>query len=124
MDMKTVVKKSDGTYENKVVKTPIAKGVMTSFNRIGATWTGGSHALIQQLLRDEWGFNGLIITDNANTGKFMSPYQMLEAGADIKLLNVSDDPTGEKLDFNDAATTTTHVRPCTICCTRSRIRTA
>lgn len=104
MDMKTVVKKSDGTYENKVVKTPIAKGVMTSFNRIGATWTGGSHALIQQLLRDEWGFNGLIITDNANTGKFMSPYQMLEAGADIKLLNVSDDPTGEKLDFNDAAT--------------------
>lgn len=73
MDMKTVVKKSDGTYENKVVKTPIAKGVMTSFNRIGATWTGGSHALIQQLLRDEWGFNGLIITDNANTGKFMSP---------------------------------------------------
>lgn len=104
MDMKTVVKKSDGTYENKVVKTPIAKGVMTSFNRIGATWTGGSHALIQQLLRDEWGFNGLIITDNANTGKFMSPYQVLEAGADIKLLNVSDDPTGEKLDFNDAAT--------------------
>lgn len=69
MDMKTVVKKSDGTYENKVVKTPIAKGVMTSFNRIGATWTGGSHALIQQLLRDEWGFNGLIITDNANTGQ-------------------------------------------------------
>ena len=25
-------------------------------------------------------------------------------GSDIKLLNVSDDPTGEKLDFNDAAT--------------------
>lgn len=104
MDMKTVVKKSDGTYENKTVTTPIAKGVMTSFNRLGATWTGGNYALIQQLLRDEWGFNGLIITDNANTSKFMSPYQMLEAGADIKLLNVSEDPTGEQLDFNDAAT--------------------
>ena len=104
MDMKYVQKNADGTYENATVKTPISKAVMTSFNRIGATWTGGSYSLIQQLLRDEWGFNGLIITDNANTSKFMSPYQMLEAGADIKLLNVSEDPTGEQLDLTDPAT--------------------
>lgn len=104
MDMNYVKKNADGTYENATTKTPISKGLMTSFNRLGATWTGGNYALIQQLLRDEWGFNGLIITDNANTSKFMSPYQMLEAGSDIKLLNVSEDPTGEKLDLNDPAT--------------------
>ena len=104
MDMNYVERNADGTLENATTTTPISKGVMTSFNRIGATWTGGSHALIQQLLRDEWGFDGLIITDNANTAKYMSPYQMLEAGSDIKLLNVSEDPTGETLDLNDSAT--------------------
>lgn len=104
MEIKYVQKSDDGTYENATAMVPASLGVMTSFNRIGATWTGGSHALIQDLLRDEWGFNGLIITDNANTGVFMSPYQMLEAGADVKLLNVAEDPTGEQLDLNDPAT--------------------
>ena len=104
MDMHFIEKNDDGTLANATTTTPVSKGVMTSFNRIGATWTGGSHALIQQLLRDEWGFDGLIITDNANTAKYMSPYQMLEAGADIKLTNVSEDPTGEMLDLNDSAT--------------------
>jgi len=104
MEIKYVQRNDDGSYENATATVPASLGVMTSFNRIGATWTGGSHALIQDLLRDEWGFNGLIITDNANTGVFMSPYQMLEAGADVKLLNVAEDPTGEQLDLNDPAT--------------------
>ena len=36
---------------------------MTSFNRIGGIWTGGNEALIQGILRKEWGFRGQIITD-------------------------------------------------------------
>ncbi|OZG61506.1 beta-glucosidase [Bifidobacterium lemurum] len=99
-----VKQNADGTYENATAEVPVSMALMTSFNRVGATWAGGNHSLIQELVRDEWGFNGLIITDNANTGVFMSPYQMLEAGADIKLLNVSEDPSGEELDLNDSAT--------------------
>ena len=38
-------------------------GVMSSFNRIGATWTGGSEALMSNVLRGEWGFEGFAITD-------------------------------------------------------------
>nr|WP_167050227.1 glycoside hydrolase family 3 N-terminal domain-containing protein [Microbacterium halimionae] len=37
--------------------------VMSSFNRIGATWAGGSPALMHNVLREEWGFTGMAITD-------------------------------------------------------------
>ncbi|MCC4909232.1 glycoside hydrolase family 3 N-terminal domain-containing protein [Microbacterium sp. cx-59] len=40
-----------------------ATAMMSSFNRIGATWAGGSSALMHDVLREEWGFTGFVITD-------------------------------------------------------------
>lgn len=40
-----------------------ATGMMSSFNRIGSTWAGGSEALMHEVLREEWGFRGTVITD-------------------------------------------------------------
>ena len=37
--------------------------LMSSFNRIGNTWAGGSSALMHDVLRSEWGFRGMVITD-------------------------------------------------------------
>ena len=45
------------------VKDGSAKGIMSAYNRIGAEWCGGSKALITDLLREEWGFDGFVITD-------------------------------------------------------------
>ena len=45
------------------VKEGKANGIMSAYNRIGAEWCGGSKALITYLLRDEWGFDGFVITD-------------------------------------------------------------
>ncbi len=45
------------------VKEGRAKGVMSAYNRIGTEWCGGSKALITSLLRDEWGFDGFVLTD-------------------------------------------------------------
>ncbi|MDE6588903.1 MAG: glycoside hydrolase family 3 C-terminal domain-containing protein [Oscillospiraceae bacterium] len=75
----------NGGYQNATRPFRASMGVMTAFNRVGATWTGGDYNLITGLLRNEWAFNGLIMTDNANTGVFMDGYQMIEAGADVKL---------------------------------------
>ena len=47
----------------EAVKNGGTVGIMTSFNRIGGIWTGGNEALIQGVLRREWGFRGQIITD-------------------------------------------------------------
>lgn len=45
------------------VKEGKTKGVMSAYNRIGAEWCGGSPALLIDLLRNEWGFDGFVITD-------------------------------------------------------------
>ncbi|MCQ2800394.1 MAG: glycoside hydrolase family 3 C-terminal domain-containing protein [Bacilli bacterium] len=47
----------------EAVKNGGTVGIMTSFNRIGGIWAGGNEALIQGVLRNEWGFRGQIITD-------------------------------------------------------------
>ena len=62
-----------------------ARGVMSSFNRIGTVWAGGSYALLTELLRDEWGFTGYVISD-FNTGQsYMDVDQMVQAGGDMNL---------------------------------------
>lgn len=61
-----------------------AGGVMSSFNRIGATWAGGSHALMTTVLRGEWGFEGFAISD-FNLYPYMNPNQGISAGTDLTL---------------------------------------
>ena len=56
-----------------------ATGVMTAFNCVGNTWAGGNHALLQTVLRDEWGFHGTALTDYA-LHDYMYPDQMIRNG--------------------------------------------
>ena len=60
-----------------------ATGFMSSYNRLGATWTGGNKALLTDVLRDEWGFCGTVITDYCDHQKYMNADQMLRAGGDL-----------------------------------------
>ena len=98
-----VEKQEDGTYVNASKQIRASQGVMTSFNRAGATWAGGDYGLITGILRNEWAFDGIVMTDNANTGVFMDGYQMTEAGADVKLTTL---PASARYNFdeNDPAT--------------------
>lgn len=100
VEMKYMAKDADGNYQPATKKIAASQGIMTGFNRLGATWTGGSYPLITGILRNEWDFNGFIITDNANTSVFMDPSQMIESGADAKLLNAKD-PTNYTFDEKD-----------------------
>jgi len=43
-------------------------GVMTAYNRIGTTFSGGHEGLVRQILRNEWGFEGWAMTDYAAAG--------------------------------------------------------
>ena len=69
----------------KAVKDGGATAVMSSFNRIGTRWTGGSYALLTEVLRGEWGFNGAVITDFASGQAQMDLQQMVYAGGDMWL---------------------------------------
>ena len=66
------------------VKEGEAKGLMTSFNRIGTEWAGGSYRLVTTILKKEWGFTGSVICD-FHTDFYMDSKQMLYAGGDINL---------------------------------------
>ena len=44
-----------------------ANGVMTAYTRWGAVWSGGLKGLMTDILREEWGNNGMSITDNVIT---------------------------------------------------------
>ena len=101
VDLAYVRQNADGTQENATTKIRACQGVMTSFNRIGATWAGGSYDLITGIVRNEWGFDGWILTDNADTGVFMNGLQMIQAGADAKL-TVSDPTALWSFDSGDA----------------------
>ena len=68
------------------VKEGHATAVMSSFNRIGTRWTGGDYRLITKILREEWGFNGTVITD-FNTTSYMNLKQMAYAGGNLNLGN-------------------------------------
>ena len=63
-------------------------GIMSSFNRIGSTWTGGSKALLTNVLRNEWGFIGTVITDY-NDEPQMHVEAGVVAGNDLMLANAS-----------------------------------
>lgn len=59
--------------------------IMSSFNRIGSRWAGGSYALLTEVLRNEWGFKGTVISDFASGQSHMNLEQQLYAGGDLWL---------------------------------------
>lgn len=66
------------------VKEGGVNAAMSAFNRLGATWCGANGALLQDILREEWGFRGSVITDYAH-GDYMNIDQGLRAGNDLWL---------------------------------------
>lgn len=66
-------------------------GVMSAYNRIGAYWCGGCSALLKDLLRKEWGFDGFVVSDYSSnfTGSgYMSPAVGVYNGNDVMLTGI------------------------------------
>lgn len=94
-----LVKDENGNYKftKKTTKVNACLGVMSSFNRVGPVWAGGNYNLITMLLRQEWGFEGAVLTDYYHTW-FMDTKQAVMAGGSMSL-----DPSNESflIDTND-----------------------
>jgi beta-glucosidase len=69
------------------VKNVEMTSVMSSFNYIGNRWAGGCKELLQTVLRDEWGFNGFVLTDYFGVYGYMSSDQAIRNGTDCMLVN-------------------------------------
>lgn len=55
-------------------------GLMTSFSRIGVTYVGAHKGLLQGILKNEWGFNGYVVSDMVNPGTYMTWKESVIAG--------------------------------------------
>ncbi|KAH7471853.1 putative beta-glucosidase I [Fusarium oxysporum f. sp. matthiolae] len=55
---------------------------MTSYNRLNREYCAESHWLLEQVLRQEWGFGGLVVSDWMGT---YSTAQALNAGMDLEM---------------------------------------
>lgn len=61
-------------------------GIMSSYNRIGCRWAGAHKGLLTNVLREEWGFNGAVLTDaTTNSRLWMDVRIGLEAGNNLWL---------------------------------------
>lgn len=68
------------------VKEGGAQAVMTAFNYIGTTWCGANDSLLNKVLREEWGFRGMALTDYFGRTYFMNADQAIRNGNDAMLV--------------------------------------
>ncbi len=77
-----------------------AKGIMTSMNRVGTCTAAGNYALITAVLRNEWGFQGAVITDYTSSLSAAAADQVLAAGGDLIMSSSWNAQQGVLSDFN------------------------
>ena len=68
------------------VKEGGTTAVMSSYSYFGTTWAGASRALLTDVLRGEWGFTGMVVTDSAMSNtSWMDANLAIRAGNDMML---------------------------------------
>lgn len=87
------------TGERAEREVSAAKAVMSSYNYLGATWAGGRASLCQELLRDEWGFDGYVVSD-WSLYDYTDKNQAFYGGTDVNF--TSTVTTGEMADAESA----------------------
>jgi beta-glucosidase len=74
-----------------------AATVMTSFNEVNGTPVSGNHYLLQDILRNEWSFNGMVVSDWQSIGEMIdhgftrdsleAAQVSIEAGVDMDMMS-------------------------------------
>ncbi len=83
------------------VKEGGTTAVMSTFSYIGTIWGGAYYPLQTTVLRDEWGFRGMVLTDYYGVYGYMDADQAIRGGTDI-CLSPMDNETNHLTDTTSA----------------------
>ena len=70
------------------VKDGGAHAIMSAFNYIGPEYAGANSALLTNVLRDEWGFRGMVLTDYFAGYGYQNADQITRNGGDLMLATI------------------------------------
>ena len=74
------------------VRSAQPMALMTSYNLINGVHTANSKDLVTKVLREEWGYKGLVMTDWSTTGEGSScPVQCIQSGNDLIMPGTFED---------------------------------
>lgn len=90
------------------VKEGGAQAIMSSYNYIGSQWAGACSLLLETVLRDEWGFEGFVLTDYFANFGYMDAARSIYNGGSSCL--ASYDTGSNYVADTDSATTVQHMR--------------
>lgn len=68
-----------------------ALAVMSSYVYLGTEWDGGCPALLNDILRGEWGFRGMVLTDYFGNYGYMDADKAIRGGSDAMLGTAGND---------------------------------
>jgi beta-glucosidase len=102
------------------VKEAAPKALMTSYNLLNGTHTANRGDLINTVLRGEWGFEGIVMTDWGTTNdKFnlgvygaSSPALCIKAGNDLMMAGSKEDVDGILTGIKDGTITRAELEAC------------
>lgn len=83
------------------VKAADCHAVMSSFNYVGNTYAGNCSALLNDVLRGEWGFVGMVLTDYYGVYGYQDSDRLIRNGGDFCLVNY-DTETNHLTDTTSA----------------------
>lgn len=91
------------------VKEGNVTAVMASDSRLGTTWCGESSELLNNVLRDEWGFDGMVITDYV-TDNYKNADNAIQNGCDLMLTTTGQNlsKSADSIDGRQAMRRATH----------------
>ena len=70
------------------IKEGKPRAVMTSYNRLNGTYTNENAHLLSEILRGEWGWNGMVVTDWGGSNDFT---EGVRAGMNLEMPGCGDD---------------------------------
>jgi len=87
---------------------------MTSYNKLNGIYTPNSYGLCTNVLRREWGFDGIVMTDWSSTGKGLADNATaLKAGNDLIMPRGKEYLEALKEGLKNGSLTEADLRLCT-----------